>query len=205
VLLAHCVWLDESDLDLLAQSRTGVSHNPVSNQFLTTGVAPAAGMVGRHAVVGLGTDGAVSNDNLDMFGVMKACGLLQKVTTGNAAAVSAEQIVRMATIDGARALGLGDETGSLEPGKRADLITLSLERPELTPLHRAYESLVYAAGPAAVDTVIVDGRMVVDRGRMCTLDAQAVMAEARAAAGRLARQAGLASLRAGKAEDRCSH
>jgi len=201
VLLAHCVWLDERDLDLLAQSRTGVSHNPVSNQFLTTGVAPAAGMVARNAVVGLGSDGAVSNDNLDMFGVMKTCGLLQKVTTGNAAVVPAERIVRMATIDGARALGLGDETGSLESGKRADLITLSLDTPQLTPLHRVYESLVYAAGPAAVDTVIVDGRMVVDRGRMCTLDAEAVMAEAREAAARLARQAGFASLAGGKAED----
>jgi 5-methylthioadenosine/S-adenosylhomocysteine deaminase len=196
VLLAHCVWLDEADLDLLARSRTGVSHNPVSNQFLTTGVAPAAGMVRRNAVVGLGSDGAVSNDNLDMFNVMKACGLLQKVTTGDAAAVPAERIARMATIDGARAIGLGDEIGSLEPGKRADVIALSLDRPELTPLHRVYESLVYAAGPAAVDTVLVDGKVIVDRGRIATLDAPAVMAEARAAAGRLARRAGLASLAA---------
>jgi 5-methylthioadenosine/S-adenosylhomocysteine deaminase len=192
------VWLDDKDLDLLARSRTGVSHNPVSNQFLTTGVAPAAGMVRRNAVVGLGTDGAVSNDNLDMFGVMKACGLLQKVTTGDAAVLPAERIVRMATIDGARAIGLGDEIGSLEPGKRADVIALSLDRPALTPLHRAYESLVYAAGPAAVDTVIVDGKVVVDRGRITTLDAQVVMAEARAAAGRLARRAGLASLQNGE-------
>ena len=194
VLLAHCVWLDEDDLDLLARSRTGVSHNPVSNQYLTTGVAPAAGMVRRGAVVGLGTDGAVSNDSLDMFGVMKACGLLQKITTRDAGAMPAERIVRMATIDGARAIGLAEETGSLEPGKRADLITLSLLRPELTPLHRVYETLVYAAGPAAVDTVIVDGRVIVDSGRMTTLDVSTVLAEARAAAGRLASRAGLASL-----------
>jgi len=194
VLLAHCVWLDDDDLDLLARSRTGVSHNPVSNQFLTTGVAPAVGMVRRGAVVGLGTDGAVSNDNLDMFGAMKACGLLQKVTTGDAAAMPAERIVRMATIEGARAIGLGEEIGSLQAGKHADLITLSLDRPELTPLHRAYESLVYAAGPAAVDTVIVDGRVIVDRGRMQTFDATAALAEARAAAGRLAARAGFASL-----------
>lgn len=191
VLLAHCVWLDDDDLDLLARSRTGVAHNPVSNQFLTTGIAPAAGMVRRNAVVGLGTDGAVSNDSLDMFGVMKACGLLQKITTGDAAAVPAERIVRMATIDGARAIGLGDETGSLEAGKRADVITLSLDRPELTPLHRVYESLVYAAGPATVNTVIVDGRVIVDKGRMHTLDGPAVLAEAREAANRLATRAGL--------------
>jgi 5-methylthioadenosine/S-adenosylhomocysteine deaminase len=194
VLLAHCVWLDEDDLDLLARSRTGVSHNPVSNQFLTTGVAPAVGMVRRGAVVGLGTDGAVSNDSLDMFGVMKACGLLQKVTTRNAAAMPAERIVRMATIEGARAVGLAEETGSLKAGKRADLITLSLGRPELTPLHRVYETLVYAAGPAAVDTVIVDGHVIVEQGRMTTLDGPTVLAEARAAAGRLASRAGLASL-----------
>jgi 5-methylthioadenosine/S-adenosylhomocysteine deaminase len=196
VLLAHCVWLDDDDLDLLARSRTAVSHNPVSNQFLTTGVAPAAGMLRRGAVVGLGTDGAVSNDSLDMFGVMKACGLLQKITTGDPAAVPAERIVRMATIDGARAIGLGDETGSLEAGKKADLLALSLDRPELVPVHRVYESLVYAAGPAAVDTVIVDGRVVVDQGRLHTLDAQAVLEEARAAARRLALRAGLASLTA---------
>jgi 5-methylthioadenosine/S-adenosylhomocysteine deaminase len=194
VLLAHCVWLDDGDLDLLARSRTGVSHNPVSNQFLGAGVAPATGMVRRGAVIGLGTDGAVSNDSLDMFGVMKACGLLQKVMTGDAAAVPAERIVRMATIDGARAIGLGGETGSLEPGRRADVIALSLDRPELTPLHRVYESLVYAAGPAAVDTVIVDGQVVVHQGRVRTLDGPAVLAEARAAAARLATRAGLASL-----------
>jgi 5-methylthioadenosine/S-adenosylhomocysteine deaminase len=151
-------------------------------------------MVRRGAVAGLGTDGAVSNDSLDMFGVMKACGLLQKVTTRDAAAISAERIVRMATIEGARALGLAEETGSLEAGKRADLVTLSLRRPELTPLHRVYEALVYAAGPAAVDTVIVDGRVIVDQGRMETLDASTLLAEARTAAGRLASRAGLASL-----------
>jgi 5-methylthioadenosine/S-adenosylhomocysteine deaminase len=115
VLLAHCVWLDDDDLDLLAWSRTGVSHNPVSNQFLSTGVAPAVGMVRRGAVVGLGTDGAVSNDSLDMFGVMKACGLLQKVATGHAAAVPAERIVRMATIGGARAIGLGERPARWRP------------------------------------------------------------------------------------------
>lgn len=196
VLLAHCIWLDEDDLDLLARSRTGVSHNPVSNQYLTTGVAPAASMVRRGAVAGLGTDGAVSNDSLDMFGVMKACGLLQKVTNRDAATMPAERIVRMATIDGARAIGLAGETGSLETGKRADLITLSLRRPELTPLHRVYESLVYAAGPAAVDTVIVDGRVIVDQGRMTTLDAATLLLDARAAARRLAARAGLASLTA---------
>jgi 5-methylthioadenosine/S-adenosylhomocysteine deaminase len=194
VLLAHCVWLDDEDLDLLVSSRTAVSHNPVSNQFLTTGVAPAAAMVRRGAVVGLGTDGAVSNDSLDMFGVMKACGLLQKLKTADAGAMRAESIVRMATIDGARAIGLGEETGSLQPGKCADLITLSLDRPELTPLHRVYESLVYAAGPAVVDTVIADGRVIVDRGRMLTLDTSAVLAEARTAAARLAARAGLMSL-----------
>jgi 5-methylthioadenosine/S-adenosylhomocysteine deaminase len=195
-LLAHCVWLDEDDLDLLARSRTGVSHNPVSNQYLTTGVAPAVGMVRRGVVAGLGTDGAVSNDSLDMFGVMKACGLLQKVTTRDAAAIPAERIVRMATSEGARAVGLGDEIGSLQVGKRADLVTLSLRRPELTPLHRVYETLVYAAGPAAVDSVIVDGRVIVDQGHMTTLDASTLLAEARAAAGRLASRAGLASLTA---------
>jgi 5-methylthioadenosine/S-adenosylhomocysteine deaminase len=190
VLLAHCVWLDGSDLDVLAQSHTRVAHNPVSNQFLSVGIAPATDMIARGVTVGLGTDGAVSNDNLDMFGVMKTCGLLQKVTTGNAAALPAERIVAMATIDAARAVGLADDIGSLEPGKKADVVTLSLDRPQLVPLHRVYESLVYAAGSGAVDTVIVDGRVVVEQGRMLTLAIPTVLAEARDAAGRLAARAG---------------
>ncbi|MBI1734601.1 MAG: amidohydrolase [Candidatus Rokubacteria bacterium] len=196
VLLAHGVWLDDGDIALLARSRTAVSHNPVSNQYLAVGVAPVPALLANGVAVGLGTDGAVSNDNLDMFAVMKACGLLQKVTTGNAAAVPAERIVAMATIDAARATGLGDEIGSLEPGKKADVIALSTDRPDMTPLHRAYESLVYAASPAAVDTVIVDGRIVVHEGRIQTLDDRSVLAEARAAAQRLATRAGVPSLTA---------
>jgi 5-methylthioadenosine/S-adenosylhomocysteine deaminase len=196
VLLAHSVWLDDADIAVLAQSHTAVSHNPVSNQFLAVGVAPLSGLLAHRVAVGLGTDGAVSNDNLDMFAVMKTCGLLQKVTTENAAAVPAERIVAMATIEAARAIGLGDEIGSLEPGKKADIIILSTDRPEMTPLHRVYEALVYAAGPAAVDTVIVDGQLVVDHGRMQTLDAPSVLIDARAAAQRLAARAGVPSLTA---------
>ena len=108
--------------------------------------------------VGLGTDGAASNNSLDMFGVMKSCGLLQKVSAGDAAILPAERILAMGTVDGARALGLQDEVGSLEPGKKADLIAVRVDRPEMVPLHSVYESLVYSAAAAAVDTVVVDGR-----------------------------------------------
>ena len=191
VLLAHCVWLDEPDLEIVARTGTRIAHNPVSNQYLAVGVAPLTQMLAHGAVVGLGTDGAASNNSLDMFGVMKTCGLLQKVTARAAAAVPAERIVAMATIDGAQALGLADEIGSLEPGKRADIIAVRLDRPEMVPLHSIHESLVYSALAGGVDCVMVDGRVLVEDGRVRVMDADAVMAEAAAAGEHLRRQAGL--------------
>jgi 5-methylthioadenosine/S-adenosylhomocysteine deaminase len=182
VLLAHCVWLDDGDVETLARTGTRVAHNPVSNQYLMTGVAPVPRMLARGVAVGLGTDGAASNNNLDMLGVMKACGLLHRKTTG---AIPAEAVVAMATTGGATALDWAADIGSLEAGKKADLVVLSLDRPELTPLHDPFESLVYSATAAAVDTVIVDGRVLMDGRRVLTLDADAVVADARAAASRL--------------------
>jgi 5-methylthioadenosine/S-adenosylhomocysteine deaminase len=192
VLLAHAVWMDEADIALLATTGTRVAHNPISNQYLTAGVAPIPAMLRAGVVVGLGTDGAASNNNLDMFGVMKACGLLHKVVAGDAAAVPAERIVAMATIDGAHALGLQREIGSLEPGKQADLITVSCDRPEMVPLHSVYESLVYSAVAAAVDTVVVAGRVLAEGGRARGVDRGRLFADARQAATRMASRAGLA-------------
>jgi 5-methylthioadenosine/S-adenosylhomocysteine deaminase len=191
VLIAHAVWLEETDLEILARTGTRVAHNPVSNQYLAVGIAPVARMLAHGAVVGLGTGGAASNNSLDMFGVMKSCGLLQKVSAGDAAILPAERILAMGTVDGARALGLQDEVGSLEPGKKADLIAVRVDRPEMVPLHSVYESLVYSAAAAAVDTVVVDGRVLVDGGRVTSLDVSAVLAEAASVGDRLRRQAGL--------------
>ena len=185
VLLAHCVWLDDGDVDILARTSTRVAHNPVSNQYLMSGVAPVPRMLSRGVGVGLGTDGAASNNNLDMFGVMKSCGLLHRSVAGKGGLVSAEGIMSMATTGGAAALDWTAEIGSLETGKKADLVILSLDRPEMTPFHDPCESLVYSATAGAVDTVIVDGRVLMEGRRVQTLDAGAVVAEARAAAARL--------------------
>ena len=190
-LLAHAIWLDEHDLDLLAATRTKVAHNPVSNLYVGTGVAPVPEMLARGVGVGLGTDGAASNNNLDMFGVMKTCGLLFKGRARTAAGIPAESIMHMATRGGAAAVGLGGEIGSLEPGKKADVIAISLARPELVPCVDVAESLVYSAVPGCVDLVIVDGQVVVEGGRVRTLDARDVVSNARAAALRIARAAGL--------------
>ena len=190
-LLAHAIWLDEADLDLLAATRTAVAHNPVSNLYLGTGVAPVPEMLARGAVVGLGTDGAASNNNLDMFGVMKTCGLLFKGRARSAAGIPADSILRMATRGGAAAVGLSEEIGSLEPGKKADVIALSLSRPELVPCVDVAESLVYSAVPECVDLVVVDGQVVVEHRMVRTLDRDAVLRDARAAAMRLVEAAGL--------------
>ena len=192
VLLAHAIWLETDDLDLLASTRTNVAHNPISNLYVGSGVARVPEMLTRRLHVGLGTDGAASNNNLDMFSVMKTCGLVHKGQKLSGAAIPAEKILRMATREGAAAIGLGDEIGSLEPGKKADVIAVSLERPELVPCLDAAESLVYSAGPGCVDLVVVDGEVLVEGGPVRTLDANEVLRDARAAAERIARAAGLA-------------
>ena len=184
VLLAHCVHLDESEMEILRATGTNVAHCPSSNLKLGSGLARVADMQKLGIRVTLGADGAPCNNRLDMFTEMRTAALIQKALCGPEA-LPALQALRMATICGAQALGLGDEIGSIEEGKRADLALINLDRPHTTPRPDLVSTIVYAAEASDVETVIIDGRVVMREGRLTTLDEQAVIREARQQAERL--------------------
>ena len=156
-----------------------VSHNPESNMKLASGIAPVPEYLAQGITVGLGTDGAASNNDLDMFEAMRFAALLHKVKTGDPRALPATTALEMATINGARALGLESAIGSLESGKRADLAIVSTANARLTPLYDPVSHLVYAARGDDVRTVMVNGRVLMRDRKMLTLDEPAILAEAR--------------------------
>jgi 5-methylthioadenosine/S-adenosylhomocysteine deaminase len=176
VLLAHCVWLDDAEIELIAQRGIGVAHNPVSNMKLASGIAPVEKLIAAGVAVGLGTDGEKENNNLDLFEEMKVASLLAKLSNLDAAALDAWTVIRMATIEGARALGLDKEIGSLEAGKRADMIAVRCDTPRMTPLFSAgrfanlHYNLVHAVRGSDVDMTVVNGRRVVEGGRLPSSD-----------------------------------
>jgi len=181
VLAAHCVGLTAEDIELLKRRGTACSHNPESNMKLASGIAPVADMVAAGLTVGLGTDGpAGSNDNLDLFEAMDFAGKLAKVHKMDPTVLPAEQILAMATIEGARALGLADRIGSLEPGKEADLVVVGTAAVHLQPYYSPYAELVYNAKGAAVRHVLVSGEPVVLGGVLLTLDQDELLERARA-------------------------
>lgn len=178
-LAAHCVWLDDADVKVLADKGAGVAHCPSSNMMLASGVAPVMKMLAAGIAVGLGTDGpAGSNNDFNMFEEMDLAAKLQKVATGDPRALPAAQALEMATILAARALGMEKEIGSIEPGKRADLIGVRLDAPNAVPLYSVYPQIVYSLKAGDVEQVMVNGRWIVRSGRMLTLDRAAVLAEA---------------------------
>jgi 5-methylthioadenosine/S-adenosylhomocysteine deaminase len=178
-LAAHAVWVNDADLQILRARRVGVAHCPSSNMKLASGAAPVAKMLGLGLAVGLGTDGpAGSNNDLDMFEEMDLASKLQKLITSDPEVLPARQALEMATIRGARALGMEKEIGSIEPGKRADLITVRLDRAHAVPLYDVYSQMVYALKASDVRDVMVDGRAVVRDGQALTLDAAQVLAKA---------------------------
>jgi 5-methylthioadenosine/S-adenosylhomocysteine deaminase len=175
----HGVWVDAADIKLLRSHEVAVSHNPESNMKLASGIAPVPQYLAAGVTVGLGTDGAASNNDLDMFEAMRFAALLHKVKTGDPRAIPAATALDMATIQGARALGLEKQVGSLEAGKRADLVVVSVSSARLTPMYDAVSHLVYAAHGDDVRTVMVNGRVLMRDRKMLTLDEPAVLAEAR--------------------------
>lgn len=178
VIAAHAVVLTDADIDLLAAHGVGVAHNPQSNMKLGSGVSPVAAMLRAGVTVALGTDGAASNNDLDMFGEMDTAAKLHAVATKDPSAMDARTVVAMATRDGATVLGLSDKIGSIEEGKRADLVMIDLDRPHLTPLYDPYSHLVYAVRAGDVHTVIIDGRIVMEDGTLLTIDEAAIMLKA---------------------------
>ncbi len=171
---AHCVRVDEEEIELLAKSGAGAVHCPESNMKLASGVAPVGKMLAAGVRLGLGTDGAASNNDLDMIGEMGSAARLHKVATLDPTAAPARVVLRLATIGGARALHMEDRIGSLEPGKRADLIVLDLSGPNALPLFDPFSYVVYSARSDAVETVVVDGKVVMERRRVKTLDTEEI-------------------------------
>jgi len=176
---AHCVWVNEADMAILKARGVGVAHNPSSNSKLASGVAPVPRMRALGIAVGLGTDGpAGSNNDLDMFEEMDLAVKLQNVSSLNPTALSAAASLEMATLGGARVLGLEKEIGSLEPGKRADVIAVRTDRPHAVPLYNPISQMVYALKADDVRDVMVNGRPVVRDARVLTLDAAQILAKA---------------------------
>ncbi|MGQ9779711.1 MAG: amidohydrolase [Bacillota bacterium] len=179
VLLAHGVWLEEEDIAILARHRVGVAHCPGSNLKLASGIAPVSALHKAGVTVGLGTDGAASNNNLDLFREVRLAALVHKVREQDATAVPAGLALRFATVGGAACLGLEKKIGQLSPGFRADLIMVSLHRPHLVPRHDPLSHLVYAVeGFADVTDVMVDGEFLLRDGRFTRLDEERIMREA---------------------------
>lgn len=175
-LAAHCVHLTGDDISILAETGTRVAHNPESNMKLASGIAPVPRLRAAGVIVGIGTDGAASNNNLDMLEEMHTAALLHKVNEMDPLALPAPQVLSMATRDGARALGL-DDVGILKPGYKADVILVDLHQAHLYPRHNLTAHLVYAAQAGDVDTVIIDGRIIMEERRVLTIDKERVIQE----------------------------
>ncbi len=197
-VVAHAVHVNSADIDLLQTSGSAVAHNIASNLKLASGIAPIHRFLEEGIRVGIGTDGPGSNDGLDLLKDLKIAALVQKAAEGDPTALSAQQSLAMATTDGAAALGLGDHIGSLEVGKRADLILLDFDSPRFTPRHFDHPGtirshLVNCATGADVDTVIVDGKVLVRNGRAVELDTKAIIRAARQSSQRILAAAGWAA------------
>jgi 5-methylthioadenosine/S-adenosylhomocysteine deaminase len=181
VVIAHAVWATPEDIRTLAAKRVGVAHCPESNMMLASGVAPIPDMRSAHVSVGLGTDGpAGSNNNLDMVEEAASAARLQKVSRMDPKVLSARDVLEMATIGGARALGMEDRIGTLEPGKRADVIIIDLQQPKTQPVYAVESAIVYAASGNSVVTTIVDGKVLMRNRHLLTVDAPAAVAHAKA-------------------------
>jgi 5-methylthioadenosine/S-adenosylhomocysteine deaminase len=191
VVLAHCVHLDEAEFETLATSRTNVAHCPSSNLKLGSGIAEVRKMLDEGIPVSLGADGAACNNRLDMFTEMRTMALLQKAMHGPEA-IPAKQALRIATIEGARALGLENEIGTLETGKRADLIVVDLNTLQSTPYSTDLVSaLVYSAQTSDVKTVLIDGQLVMKNRELLTLNERSVLQEANRERSELIKRAGI--------------
>ena len=180
VVAAHCIFVDDKDRQILAKRQVGCVHNPSSNMMLASGVSPVREMRAAGVAVGLGTDGpAGSNNDLDLMEEMDLVAKLAKITEMNPLALNAKAAVEMATIDGARAMHMDKDIGSLEPGKKADLIVIALDRPNAVPMYDVYAQVAYALKASDVDTVVIGGRPLMRDHKLLTVDEAAAVAKAR--------------------------
>jgi 5-methylthioadenosine/S-adenosylhomocysteine deaminase len=178
----HCNWLTSEDMDVFANYGVKVSHNPESSMKLAAGVAPVPEMLNKGITVGIGTDGCASNNDMDMFREMDTAAKVHKVTSLDPTVMNAETVCQMATMGGAKALGLDNLIGSIETGKKADIIVVDINQPHLTPLYNCYSQLVYAARGADVKTSIINGRIVMKDRKLLTIDIDSAMKNVRSIA-----------------------
>ncbi|RJS76397.1 amidohydrolase, partial [Candidatus Bathyarchaeota archaeon] len=178
VVAAHCVALTDRDIAVMKKRRVKVSHNPVSNLKLASGISPVPQMLTENITVSLGTDSPCSNNTADMFDVMKTAALIHKGVNKNPTLLPAEKVLEMATIEGAKALLWENEIGTIEAGKKADLVIIDFKKPHLCPLHSEISHLVYAAKASDVETVIINGKIVMENRKITTVKIDSVMKEA---------------------------
>ncbi|HET7440825.1 MAG TPA: amidohydrolase [Terriglobales bacterium] len=180
VIAAHCIFVDDVDRKILSERHVGCVHNPSSNMMLASGVSPVPEMRAAGVAVGLGTDGpAGSNNDLDLMEEMDLAAKLAKITKMDPLALNAKAVVEMATIDGAKALHMEKEIGSLEKGKKADLVLISLDEPNAVPMYDVYAQLAYALKASDVETVVIGGRVVMRERKLLSVDAEQAMSKAR--------------------------
>jgi len=179
VFAAHCVWLNDKDIEILQNNNVSISHNPTSNLKLSSGIAPIPYYLKKGLLVSLGTDGAASNNNLDMLEEARLAAILHKGTSMDPETMDANTVLKMLTIDGARAIGLDEITGSIEKGKRADMILIDKNSPENIPSYDYYSTLVYSTNSSSVNTVIVDGNVIMLDKEIKTIDESIVYSQVR--------------------------
>lgn len=175
VLGAHCVHVSAEDINIMKEKDVRVAHNPESNMKLASGIAPVPQMLAAGLTVGLGTDGAASNNNLDMLEEMRSAALLHKVSTMDPTVIPSYKALEMATVNGARVLGLNQEIGVLQPGYKADIILVDFEQPHLYPRHDVFAHTVYAAQSADIKTVIINGQIVMENRKVLTMDENEIL------------------------------
>ena len=182
VVAAHCVWLSDEEIEIIKKHDVKVSHNPCSNMKLASGVAPVSKLIENDICVSIGTDGASSNNNLDLIEELKTASLLQKVSTLDPKVLTSDEAIEMATIKGAEALGLDDEIGSIEVGKKADIILIDTNSANMVPDSSSLSSnVIYSANGSNVDTTICNGKILMENKKLTTLDEDEIYAKAKQA------------------------
>lgn len=179
IIAVHCIWLNEKEIEMLAEHKVGVSHCIESNLKLSSGIAPVPQMLKAGIKVSFGTDGAASNNDLNILSEMSTAAKIHKAVSNDPTVLDARTALLMATRWGAEVLGIGNITGSLEKGKAADIAIINLEKPHLTPLYDVYSHIVYSARASDIETVFVNGKLVVDDGKLCSADEEEIISKAK--------------------------
>jgi 5-methylthioadenosine/S-adenosylhomocysteine deaminase len=180
VSAAHCVWLTDREIEILAEKKVSVCHCIESNLKLASGIAPVPKLLAAGVTVGLGTDGAASNNDLSILGEMSTAAKVHKGVSLDPTLVDSKTALLMATRYGAEAVGLGNITGSIKAGKKADLVIAGLNKPHLIPLYDIYSHIAYSMRSSDIETVLVNGKILIDNGRSVTIDEQEVLVRAKA-------------------------